>query len=162
MIYTDVGCCCSLFDVVSSVVFSFLSAGIEANLSLFFVFFVCGGFWVFVFFFSPSLSLSPILLCRSSLFPFFVTFQQPFFLFLFIFPFSSFSLLFSLSPAACLHSVVSKMVYKIKWINYIKKKKNKKENKNIIKNIIYIYIYILYIDIFNLKKKRKRLWMMIV
>ncbi len=40
MIHTDVGCCCSLPDVVSSVVFFccflFLSAGIEANCLFFF------------------------------------------------------------------------------------------------------------------------------
>ncbi len=81
MIYTDVGCCCSLFDVVSSVVFSFCQQVSKQIVCFFFFFFFC--------FFSPSLSLSPILLFSLSLFPLLCWLSpQPFFFFFFFFSLS--------------------------------------------------------------------------
>ncbi len=130
MIYTDVGCCCSLFDVVSSVVFSFCQ---QVSKQIVWFFFVC--FFVFfflVFVFSPSLSLSPILLFSLSLFPFFVDFPHNlffiiFYLFIYLFIFLllfffPFFFLLSLSCFLCplVLSVtvwLSKRVYKIKLIN---------------------------------------------
>ncbi len=76
MIYTDVGCCCSLFDVVSSVVFSFCQQ-VSKQIVCFFFFF----FFPCFFFFFFSLSLSPILLFSLSLFPFFVDFPHNLFFF---------------------------------------------------------------------------------
>ncbi len=127
MIYTDVGCCCSLFDVVSSVVFSFVSR-YRSKLSVFFFvsfFFPC--FFFFFFFSSPSLSLSPILLFSLSLFPFFVDFPHSlffffllfFYIYIYFFFFFFFSFLLSLSCFLCplVLSVtvwLSKRVYKIK------------------------------------------------
>ncbi len=121
MIYTDVGCCCSLFDVVSSVVFSFCQqVSKQIVCFFFFLFFFSLFFFVvfFCFFFSPSLSLSPILLFSLSLFPFFVDFPHNlffffflllffflyiyiFFFFFFFFPFFFLSLVFSV-PWSCL------------------------------------------------------------
>ncbi len=129
MIYTDVGCCCSLFDVVSSVVFSFCQQVSKQIVWFFFCLFFC--FFFPCFFFSPSLSLSPILLFSLSLFPFFVDFPHNlfffFFFYLFIylfiyFFFFPFFFLLSLSCFLCplVLSVtvwLSKRVYKIKLIN---------------------------------------------
>ncbi len=133
MIYTDVGCCCSLFDVVSSVVFSFCQQ-VSKQIVCFF-FFVCFLFFFpwFFFFFSPSLSLSPILIFSLSLFPFFVDFPHNlffffyYFLFFFIYLFiyfyffsfllSSFSLLFLCPLVLSVTVWLSKRVYKIKLIN---------------------------------------------
>ncbi len=135
MIYTDVGCCCSLFDVVSSVVFSFcqqVSKQIVCFFLFFFVFFLY--FFPFFFFFfcfflplslyppfSFFLSLSsPSLLTFPTTFFFFFFF---FFFFLFIyFFFFPFFFLLSLSCFLCplVLSVtvwLSKRVYKIKLIN---------------------------------------------
>ncbi len=130
MIYTDVGCCCSLFDVVSSVVFSFCQQVSKQIVWLFFLFFFC--FFFPCFFFSPSLSLSPILLFSLSLFPFFVDFPHNLFnffiffiylfIYLFLFIFFPFFFLLSLSCFLCplVLSVtvwLSKRVYTIKLIN---------------------------------------------
>ncbi len=129
MIYTDVGCCCSLFDVVSSVVFSFCQQVSKQIVWFFFCFFfVC---FFPCFFFSPSLSLSPILLFSLSLFPFFVDFPHNLFFFFYLFIyyyyfffffFFPFFFLLSLSCFLCplVLSVtvwLSKRVYKIKLIN---------------------------------------------
>ncbi len=98
----------SLFDVVSSVVFSFCQQ-VSKQIVFFFLFvvFFLGVLWGF-FFFSPSLSLSPILLFSLSLFPFFVDFPHNLFFYFFcIFPSSFFflSLVFSVPGLVC-HSVV--------------------------------------------------------
>ncbi len=137
MIYTDVGCCCSLFDVVSSVVFSFCQQVSKQIVCFFFFFF----FSLFFFFFSP-LSLSPILLFSLFLFPFFVDFPTTFFFYFFLFIYlfiylfffffsfllSSFSLLFLCPLVLSVTVWLSKRVYKIKLINYIKKKDKKIKN----------------------------------
>ncbi len=129
MIYTDVGCCCSLFDVVSSVVFSFCQQ-VSKQIVCFFLFvcfFVFFSFFFFLFFlplslyppFSFFLSLSsPSLLTFPTTFFFFFFF---FFLFIYFFFFPFFFLL-SLSCFLCplVLSVtvwLSKRVYKIKLIN---------------------------------------------
>ncbi len=128
MIYTDVGCCCSLFDVVSSVVFSFVSR-YRSKLSVFFFF--------FFFFFLLPLSLYPHSPFSLSLFPFFVDFPHNlfflffllfFFIYIYIFIFyfyfflSSFSLLFSLSPGLCSVTVVVEVkgYITLKLLNYSK------------------------------------------
>ncbi len=126
MIYTDVGCCCSLFDVVSSVVFSFCQQ-VSKQIVCFFFFFVCFFFSFFFFLplslyppFSFFLSLSsPSLLTFPTTFFFFFFF---FFIYLFIYLFIYFSFLLSLSCFLCplVLSVtvwLSKRVYKIKLIN---------------------------------------------
>ncbi len=130
MIYTDVGCCCSLFDVVSSVVFSFCLQVSKQMVCFFFCFFLFFFFLVFFFFFFSSLSLSPILLFSLSLFPFFVDFPHNlffffFFLFIYLFFFLFFFPFFFLLSLSCflcplVLSVtvwLSKRVYKIKLIN---------------------------------------------
>ncbi len=129
MIYTDVGCCCSLFDVVSSVVFSFCQQVSKQIVWFFFCFFFC--FFFPCFFFSPSLSLSPILLFSLSLFPFFVDFPHNLFFIIFFYLFIYFFIFFIFFPFFFLLSLscflcplvlsvtvwLSKMVYKIKLIN---------------------------------------------
>ncbi len=104
MIHTDVGCCCSLSDVVSSVVF-FLSAGIEAN---------CLFFFCFLYFF--LLSLYPPFSFILSLSPFSVDFPRSFFS-LFLLSLSCFLCPLVLSVIVWLN----KRVYKIKLINNKKK-----------------------------------------
>ncbi len=106
-LYRCLVCCCSLFDVVSSVVFSFcqqVSKQIVFFFFFVFLFFFGFFFWGFFFFFlslslsiphSPFFSLSLPLLCWLS--------PQPFFYF-FLFFLSSFfflSLVFSV-PWSCL------------------------------------------------------------
>ncbi len=129
MIYTDVGCCCSLFDVVSSVVFSFCQQ-VSKQIVCFF-FFVFFFFFFFVFFFFLPLSLYPpfsffLSLSSPSLLTFPTTFFFYFFIFIFIFYFIfyffPFFFLLSLSCFLCplVLSVtvwLSKRVYKIKLIN---------------------------------------------
>ncbi len=126
MIYTDVGCCCSLFDVVSSVVFSFCQQ-VSKQIVCFF-FFPCFFFFLplslyppFSFFLSLS---SPSLLTFPTTFFFIFLF---FFIYLFIYLllllfFFPFFFLLSLSCFLCplVLSVtvwLSKRVYKIKLIN---------------------------------------------
>ncbi len=109
MIYTDVVVAGSLFDVVSSVVFSFCQQVSKQIVFFFFFFVVCFFFFLgFFFFLSLSLSIphSPCFLSLSS--PSLLTFPTTFFFIYFIFSFllSSFSLLFSLSPGLVCHSVV--------------------------------------------------------
>ncbi len=131
MIYTDVGCCCSLFDVVSSVVFSFCQQ-VSKQIVWFFFFVLFFVFLFSFFFFFSSLSLSPILLFSLSLFPFFVDFPHIlffffffFFIYLFIYLFIYFFPFFFLLSLSCflcplVLSVtvwLSKRVYKIKLIN---------------------------------------------
>ncbi len=129
MIYTDVGCCCSLFDVVSSVVFSFCQQVSKQIVCFFFVCFFVFFFLFFFFFFLP-LSLYPpfsffLSLSSPSLLTFPTTFFFFFFFYLFIylfFYFFPFFFLLSLSCFICplVLSVtvwLSKRVYKIKLIN---------------------------------------------
>ncbi len=73
VIYTDVGCCCSLFDVVSSVVFSFCQQ-VSKQIVCFF----------FFFFFLPLSLYPPFSFFSLSLFPFFVDFPHNLFFFFFI------------------------------------------------------------------------------
>ncbi len=127
MIYTDVGCCCSLFDVVSSVVFSFCQQVSKQIVCFFFFFFF---FLVFFFFFFLPLSLyppfsfflslsSPSLLTFPTTFFFFFFFFFYYYFFLYIYIYIFFSFLLSLSCFLCplVLSVtvwLSKRVYKIK------------------------------------------------
>ncbi len=76
VIYTDVGCCCSLFDVVSRL-FSLFVSRYRSKLSVFFFF--------FFFFFFSSLSLYPPFSFFSLSLPLLCWLSpQPFFIFIFI------------------------------------------------------------------------------
>ncbi len=112
--------------------FSLFVSRYRSKLSFFFCFcFFFLGVFLGFFFFSPSLSLSPILLFSLSLFPFFVGLSHNLFFISFIFPFF---FLLSLSCFLCplVLSVtvwLSKMVYKVNELINIKKKINKKRKK---------------------------------
>ncbi len=140
MNHTDVGCCCSLSDVVSSVVFFccflFLSAGIEANCLFFFCF----------LFFSPLSHYPP--------FSFFLSLSPPSLL---TFPAGFFFSLLSLSCFLCplvLSIIVwlNKRIYKIKLIN----KKIKKKAVNDDSIVTHTYCHVLSVLLTGQKKKKKK------
>ncbi len=145
MIHTDVGCCCSLSDVVSSVVFFccflFLSAGIEANCLLFFLFFFPLSLYPPFSFF---LSLSP---------PSLLTFPTTFYFIFIFFPLSFFFLSRFLCPLVLSVIVwLNKRVYKIKLIN----KKIKKKAVNDDSIATHMHCHVLSVLLTGPKKKKKK------
>ncbi len=145
MIHTDVGCCCSLPDVVSSVVFFgcflFLSAGIEANCLFFF-------FLFFFFFFSPLSHYPPFSFSLSLSPPSLLTFPAAFFFFFLLLSLSCFLCPLVLSIIVWLN----KRVYKIKLIN---KKKKKKKAVNDDSIVTHTHCYVLSVLLTGQKKKKK-------
>ncbi len=152
MIHTDVGCCCSLPDVVSSVVF-FCCFLFCQQVSKQIVCFFCFSVFFFFFFFSLLSLTIPILLFSLSLSPFSVDFPRSFFFFFFFF-FSSFSPFFLCPLVLSIIVWLIKGYIKLKLI--IKKKKKKKKAVNDDSIVTHTHCYVLSVLLTGQKKKKKR------